>query len=1331
MEEITPLLNKNTFTLIRRIRSGGLGGVLSTLPVITELTVTGLDVNIVRVWSTLGSTVTVTGIPDTVSRRWLLEGAPMQGATTPTVVIDPSFDNKLISLQVDAENTAGLTTEVSPAYIVNYPMPTTIGVFPALSGAVGDSVDIPLASYFFDGNPSSAASISLAYTATGLPSGLSILNGRLVGTFAAPVTAQSFTISATNSGGTVAQTAAATVTGGAFLYNYDFNLPGDPPAEFTKSNVNLRLSVDPADPSTGVNGSVGALKIEGFALPGGSAAAGSSNVQRDYDVSSAPDGTTYDVTVCATVARNSATSTTGNIRLRWINAAGTVVLTEYTHSIATPTAGEKIICDGVYTMTKPAGLSATKLRVQLDVTNWAATAKAEIKKLRLDGGPVVIPTVSSAVLSGDGKVGSVHTATVITNPVGEAVSFIWYKSDVVIPGVTGSTYTPVVGDDLSNITFTATPTGGSAVVSNAVLVTRQPPVVTGVSLTPSAGVPGATLTYDLGTATNGATASFQLYRDEVLVASGTTSGTFVTTDVGAYRLVVVWENSGGQQVITYTSTIAAPAVGQPIILFSDAFATADKIAEFATPAAWTHNAALTNAADLIPGAIQFGTALPLATSETHIISKPFAAGRIMEAYIIASASAGTTLRVTLRLKNAVGGTTWSQAITSALNGFTVITPAAPAGTVAAEMIFELRGIAGNLDGVRKLTLHKLKMVDITDSGPTPIYNNATPQHNSPHAYLGEQTLGIDYAVAFTGTVTHYGYSGPEPHTWTGSILRITPDAEISPTASRFITAFNGPLESNAACRLYLRVYPTPAVLSLPLDQTPILDAIEVDRPMRVIHPQSAVSGGVEPYTYSVTNKPDWVIQEDHNDLFFGIAPATPQALVNMVVRVTDQRGDFVDVTYPIQVVATRSRTPFITIAPTLDLKTAIGANKGNGRVIQLQAGTYSMGKWYRFHIGDPANPMIIRGVGNATVMTGALATDECEGLIFENMACRFTTRPAIYNTTGVFSALGRYNRYYDLDVEGWTEPITDLTGWLRPELYAHEGVVKVFGTGMVVDNMSVRKVQSGFGCVGREIGIYRSNLRLIRDDMVNASQIKGLVIYRTNGYTFDGNHNSGEHRDFFQSMGDNSPGVHEVTLYECFFSGGQAVIAGIANEGVQGCYIENDGYNYNATRNPLQGNTIERANTRFRIRSSTFFAGSNYGMYFFGHVDCKADRCVAIGHPEQMSGKISALQNAGMSEVLATGLIHEGVGFVYAPTVVIGRNQAVLSGSVNVSGTGATAPATIFPNWNNTGLAYEDPREAVANSQPASAARFWIDPAGAWSLANPAVGPTWLRTGTV
>ena len=118
--------------------------------------------------------------------------------------------------------------------------------------------------------------------------------------------------------------------------------------------------------------------------------------------------------------------------------------------------------------------------------------------------------------------------------------------------------------------------------------------------------------------------------------------------------------------------------------------------------------------------------------------------------------------------------------------------------------------------------------------------------------------------------------------------------------------------------------------------------------MRVIRPQSAVIDGVQPYTYSSALKPSWVIEEDHHNLFYGIAPLTPQALVDMVVRVTDQRGDFVDITYPIQVVATRSRTPFVTIAPTMDLKTAIGANKGNGRVIQLQAGNYGMGNFTAF-----------------------------------------------------------------------------------------------------------------------------------------------------------------------------------------------------------------------------------------------------------------------------------------------------------------------------------------------------------------------------------------------
>ena len=380
--------------------------------------------------------------------------------------------------------------------------------------------------------------------------------------------------------------------------------------------------------------------------------------------------------------------------------------------------------------------------------------------------------------------------------------------------------------------------------------------------------------------------------------------------------------------------------------------------------------------------------------------------------------------------------------------------------------------------------------------------------------------------------------------------------------------------------------------------------------------------------------------------------------------------------------------------------------------------------------------MIIRGVGNTTIMTGGLATDECEGIIFENMACRFLTRPTTpADTTGVFSGLGRYNRYYDIDCEGWTDTLTPaevadpLNHYLRPDLWAHYGVVKVNGVGMVLDNFNVRKVQSGFGCVGREIGVYRSNLRLIRDDMVNASQIKGLVVYRVNGYSFDGNHTSGEHRDNFQTMGDNNPGTHEITVDECFFAGGDAVIAGIANEGVQGYYAENDGYFYHVRNNPLEGNTYARANTLFRVKNSAFFAGSNYAMYFLGHIGSKIDKCASIGHPAQMSGNLPALQNAGYNDLVVSNTIHEGVGFAAAPTVILGKNQISIVGSVNISGTGATAPATIFPNWANTGLTYESPAEAVANSQPASAARFWIDPTSAWNIANPGVGPAWLRTG--
>ena len=189
----------------------------------------------------------------------------MQGAGDLTIYVDPSFDGAALALQLDAANATDTASLISTPATVLYPVPIAVGTIPALSGAVGDLVDLALAPYFSDGNPNSSANASLRFTAMGLPAGLSVSGNRIVGTYAAPVTGQAISISATNSGGTVAQATSATVSGGAFLYNNDFNLPGAVSSEWVASDPNLRLTVIPDDPAVGTYGSVGALLIEGLA----------------------------------------------------------------------------------------------------------------------------------------------------------------------------------------------------------------------------------------------------------------------------------------------------------------------------------------------------------------------------------------------------------------------------------------------------------------------------------------------------------------------------------------------------------------------------------------------------------------------------------------------------------------------------------------------------------------------------------------------------------------------------------------------------------------------------------------------------------------------------------------------------------------------------------------------------------------------------------------------------------------------------------------------------------------------------------------------------------
>ncbi|MFV2038241.1 MAG: hypothetical protein ACC646_11695, partial [Paracoccaceae bacterium] len=182
----------------------------------------------------------------------------------------------------------------------------------------------------------------------------------------------------------------------------------------------------------------------------------------------------------------------------------------------------------------------------------------------------------------------------------------------------------------------------------------------------------------------------------------------------------------------------------------------------------------------------------------------------------------------------------------------------------------------------------------------------------------------------------------------------------------------------------------------------------------------------------------------------------------------------------------------------------------------------------------------------------------------------------------------------------------------------------------------------------------------------------------------------------------------------CFMSA-----AGIS--AVQGLFLDQDGW-------PTSPMTEAYTTADFVVRDTVVLAGTNHGFHFERVLRGIAARIVVLPHPDVAFANQGVLTHRRASQIDFTDTLYNKI--VGDAQGAVSDWSHLISFTNSISAVGLTM-ADIFPNWNNTGLSYEDPREAVANGAAASAARFWIDPAGVWNTTgnNAAIGPGWLRDG--
>lgn len=458
------------------------------------------------------------------------------------------------------------------------------------------------------------------------------------------------------------------------------------------------------------------------------------------------------------------------------------------------------------------------------------------------------------------------------------------------------------------------------------------------------------------------------------------------------------------------------------IVYEQSYAT-NRSADF-TGAALTHDPALTyfaNGASMsaykwwrggqLPGAMVFGAGLSSTTDV--MINWPVQAADVYEVYALISRlatwnsvnySGYDQLDLYTSWRDAGGAIIGAETRYASLIGPQQIALTAPAGAVTLRMRIVKLSVAGSNC---PMGIFHLLLTDMTGRGIRP--TRTTTPLMARAQYIGQGlSKTLDFAGAFADATT-LEYGGAEPDVVSGSQITITADAIIATPEERAVYGKAGSLTAHGAFVFYLMSTAPPALAlstaaSAANTYRPVFNHV-VERGGRVLidtlsHIDRAT--GVWPYECEVIAAPVW-LEEANNGVLTGIAPDA-DSVDTITVRVTDQRGDIVDVTRTLTIRPAWPTTPDYspaagTIGAPTDIKVAVGNPATNApKVIQLAAGHYAFGNWYGFN-RNPANPIIIRGAGiDQTFLVGQSVMNAASGFIFEDLTMVNAGLPSSPNT---------------------------------------------------------------------------------------------------------------------------------------------------------------------------------------------------------------------------------------------------------------------------------------------------------------------------------------------
>ena len=178
-------------------------------------------------------------------------------------------------------------------------------------------------------------------------------------------------------------------------------------------------------------------------------------------------------------------------------------------------------------------------------------------------------------------------------------------------------------------------------------------------------------------------------------------------------------------------------------------------------------------------------------------------------------------------------------------------------------------------------------------------------------------------------------------------------------------------------------------------------------------------------------------------------------------------------------------------------------------------------------------------------------------------------------------------------------------------------------------------------------------------------------------------------------------------------------------QGVQGSHYDSDAF---GIAGKWTDDSMNSTTDGMLFEDAAIFAtNTTNGFLVERFTRSEVNRVVCLMHPDN-TGNTGGLVIRRYCQIDFSNSMFELLGGEYYDRSL---HLCTFTNVLDFSASGAPTKVDVFPNWLNQGLAYEDPRDAVNDGQPASAARMWIDPAGAWNTAaqNSLIGPAWLRDG--